>query len=474
MDNVKAFTLFSASGLILTAAMLGRAADVILPGSTPQGDILRGEGVFLRGKGLYEYYSAKGRRIDAGTEIMIRQWNMLVYDCYKRERARHIQYRKGQTVAQEAAARKRMAEKEERLRTSPTDEDVVSGEALNALLQDLSDPTINASAWRAASVTLPQAISIRSLFFRFAPRPGDKNAGTLSSNLIALGRLDPSRGWPIFIPQDKVGPECRAYEATHRTLLQQCEKDALKLEAVTTLDAALNALKARVSATVPVERNFRTTAVKYVTDMQAATKIFDASTIDFVQEMIRDTHDYNPETVAELLAFLRKYRLFFASAEGRPEDGDVYRALFRLLREQKEKLGLPVLPPELVPGPPPEEVKFQGTWVLLRRGKDGKVTPGSTEPAKRVLLIYDKNRYVHKNAQTVFSSGTWRVDSSRTPRTIDHVGVTAKKEFTNGQGIYDWQDDNLRICWGSNGRPIDFKFPPGSARVVQVWARLNP
>lgn len=220
---------------------------------------------------------------------------------------------------------------------------------------------------------MPGEISIRSLFFRFAPRLGDKNSGTLNNNLIALGRLDPSRGWPIFMPEDKLGAERRAYEASHRELLEQCEKDKLKLEAVTKVDAALAALRAKVFTEVPAERNFRVTALKYVADMQAATKIFDASTIDFAQEMIRDTHDYNPQTVGELLAFLRKYRLFFASAAGRPEDGEVYRVLFGLMRAQADRLGVkPGRDVAEVGSPGPKEPVLVASYMQHREDANGR------------------------------------------------------------------------------------------------------
>ena len=52
--------------------------------------------------------------------------------------------------------------------------------------------------------------------------------------------------------------------------------------------------------------------------------------------MIRDTHDYKAQTVGELLAYMRKYRLLFASAEGRPEDGELYRQLWGSLQEQRD------------------------------------------------------------------------------------------------------------------------------------------
>jgi hypothetical protein len=112
---------------------------------------------------------------------------------------------------------------------------------------------------------------------------------------------------------------------------------------VDALDSALLTLRAKVKAVVPAARHFRATADRYVGDLQAATRIFDATTIDFAQEMIRDTHEYMAQTVAELLAYMRKYRLLFASAEGRPEDGETYRLLYGLLRQQKEKLNLPVV-----------------------------------------------------------------------------------------------------------------------------------
>jgi hypothetical protein len=183
------------SGLLLIAILSAGPREV--GAQTAPGDILRGEGSFLRGKGLYDLYSSQGRRIDAGTEIMIQKWNAQVYASLMKERASRYNYRKNLTNAQQEATKKRMAEKEERLRTNPTDDDIVNGDALNALLIDLSDPSIGPSAWRGKPVDLPGEISIRSLFFRFSPSIGDSNRGALANNLIAMERLDPSHGWPI-------------------------------------------------------------------------------------------------------------------------------------------------------------------------------------------------------------------------------------------------------------------------------------
>ena len=177
------------SYVVFVGALSTRAQDHTESDSTSNGDISRGQGNFLKGKGIYELYSATGRQIDARTEIMVQQWNRQVHGAYAVERTARMQSKKNLSVAQQAATKQKMAEKEKRLRTNPTDDDVVNGDAHNALLFDLSDPMISSSTWRAVPVPLTPGISIRALFFRFAQKLGENNS-SLGNNLIALGRLD--------------------------------------------------------------------------------------------------------------------------------------------------------------------------------------------------------------------------------------------------------------------------------------------
>lgn len=274
------------------------------------------------------------------------------------------------------------------MRTNPTAQEIIRGEALNALLIDLSNPAITSSAWRLAQVSLPDGLSIRSLFFRFSPKLGDQTS-KLNSNLIALGRLDPEKGWPPFIPEDVLGPERHAYEAAYRDLLELCGQDKLTLAAVERLEAALAALKAKTETAVPTARSFRSEALRVIGDMKEATQIFDAKTIDFAQEMIRDTHDYNLQTVGELLAFMRKYRLLFASAEGRPGDGETNRQLYDLLRYQKEKLNLPA---SAMPSGNPQTIR--AIDVLLIHLKD--IATNQLPIVKQVANSRDKKAIIDK------------------------------------------------------------------------------
>ncbi len=167
----------SATALLIALTMSSfsiRAQDVVLPGSTVEGDILRGQGQFLKGMAWYELNAARARELDAKTSRELDQWNREVYEAYQRELAASAARRRSVRNERLADAKRRLAEREQRLRTKPTLDDVQSGDALNALLLDLSDPSISESAWRYAKVPLPESLSIPRLIFQFAPRRGTR------------------------------------------------------------------------------------------------------------------------------------------------------------------------------------------------------------------------------------------------------------------------------------------------------------
>jgi hypothetical protein len=333
----RSITTLAITGLI---PVLVWAQDNVGPGSTPEGDLLRGQGQFLKGMGWYELNSAKANAINAKTEMEWRRWNDQLYKDYQSEREAHLQKRARLTKAQQEAARKKYEEREIRLRTSPTSEDIVKGDALNALLVDLSAPSISPSSWRYAKIPLPADLSIPSLAFRFAPKPGVKGAQELSRGVIALARLDTINGnrWGRVLSMNGLSTERKAYDAAYAKVRDECLKGNLSLEAPLGLNRAIAELRVRAGIMVPIENGFRTAAIRAVDDLRDAATLFHADTIDFAQEMIADTQHHNAETVGELLAFMRKYRLMFASAEKTLGGGEMYGRLYALIREQKEML----------------------------------------------------------------------------------------------------------------------------------------
>jgi hypothetical protein len=333
-------TRLFASGLcvLLTTATSAQVDD--RAGSTVQGDILRGEGQYLRGAAWYELNAAKAASINTDTAMKIDAWNRQVYDAYMQERAAHLQRRANLTKAQADAAQKRYEEREVRLRTAPTSDDVIKGDALNALLLDLSNPSIASSSWRAAKVSLPDDLSIPGLVFRFAPKPGSKDPQALGRGVIALARLDTIKGsrWGTVLSIDSLAPERKAYEAAFIRVRDECLAGKLSLDSPLQLKKTLLSLKDRLNKVVPTENGYRAAAARAVDELIEAAKIFHADTIDYAREMIADTQQHDAKTVGELLAFMRKYRLLFATAEKSPSGGEMYGRLYGLLKEQKAVL----------------------------------------------------------------------------------------------------------------------------------------
>jgi hypothetical protein len=80
-------SVISVFPLLISSAPWLPAQDVVLPGSTAQGDILRRQGQFFKGAAWYEINAARARKIDARTAIEQERWNREVHESYERELA---------------------------------------------------------------------------------------------------------------------------------------------------------------------------------------------------------------------------------------------------------------------------------------------------------------------------------------------------------------------------------------------------
>jgi uncharacterized protein (TIGR03067 family) len=472
MDKTRWLVILSIAGLLASCRVT--AQDVVGPGSTTQGDILRGQGQLLKGMAWYELSAARARELDLKTARELEQWNRDVYEAYQRELTASAARRRSVRNERVGEAKKGVAEREQRLRTRPTVEDIQSGDALNALLLDLSDPSISESAWRYAKVPLPESLAIPRLIFRFAPRRGDKTAQSLTSTLIALGRLEVRGRWPAYLAIDELSQERRAYEQAYARVKAQSLEGKLTLGAILELDKAVDALDARARTAVPSARNFRAAAVQTVDGIKKAAKMFDASTIGFAQEMIADTHNHLAQTVGELLAFMRKYRLMFAPADGTPGVAEEYGRLYRLLQQQKVTLGLPAptdQPHGRVDTANAETKNLQEVWSLKSNEMNGRILPRI--PSENWTLTHDRDTIVVKRDGRLHYSGNCKVDPMKSPKEIDYVISEGRGQGTVMMGIYELNGDTLRVCVEKT-RPEKFESLVGAGHQLLYYIRVRP
>jgi len=118
--------------------------------------------------------------------------------------------------------------------------------------------------------------------------------------------------------------------------------------------------------------------------------------------------------------------------------------------------------------------RLSGSWVLSYGVVDGQ--PVAEEVRKQTRLITDRDKFtLSTGAQTGTSEdGTFTIDPTKSPKTVDSVQASGPDKGKTFLGIYEIIDDNhKRACWAPAGksRPTDFTSTAGSGHILQVWER---
>jgi hypothetical protein len=331
-----------AVALILAMGPGFSRGQAVGPGSTAQGGVIRGQGQFLRGMAWYEVGSAEALSVGIDAEIA---WNREVranYDQYLRDRAQRSAAKAVVRGGRQADLAKLAAEAQRRWRANPTADDIRSGEALNALASDLADPSIPVTSWRSARVALPDGISLTGLAFRPAGPAKERRQIQSGPVVVAIDRMKAGAHWPAELAGPDWEPERMAYQRAIDAVFEACRSDRpLQARDVEGLRDAVQFLKAK-TVVLPRRGDARARAEAFVRRLDEATRLFVLQ--DMAEELIRDVDRHKATTVAELLAFMRKYRLIFAEADDTPEALSASRSLYQRLRMQKSALASPVEP----------------------------------------------------------------------------------------------------------------------------------
>ncbi len=325
--------------LLVVSSLMGRVAsaqDVAVEAAqTAEGATLRGAGAYLKGLGWYNLNTAQANAINADTAI---KWQRDLRKLAQDDRDLRARFAAGKTARLEDVKR-RLRDREQQLRTNPSGNDVVSGEALNVLFFDLTDPDFTTDRWLKNPVKLPNGMSVKDLTFQFMSASNSSDSSKLlSKGVIALSRLDIEGKWTTALSVDALASERTSYEKAYAKVRDQVLAGKLTVDALLAMDRTLDSLKSKVQTAVPMERGFRTEATRCVDDLKTATRMFDASTVEYAKEMLLDTQEHDAKTVLELVRFMLKYRLQFATTERSPAGRELYGELYELMKQQLKNL----------------------------------------------------------------------------------------------------------------------------------------
>lgn len=303
-----------------TSAQFGRGTGA---GSTVQGDILRGEGIAAWGFGQYNLATAMATSINVDTSI---RWNQYVYLSIQEDLHNKAIHRQAHFERNDANYRKNL----NRIRETPDQTDLRSGDALNSVLAQLLDPRISPSNYRRAVVQL-SGDTIRKIPFHYAQRGAT----------FSMERLIGKREWPLRLRDKEFSADRRDYEQSIDRAIERDIEGKLASEDVRAVRKAVESLEVRVEQVIKQSetkdyvdaRNFLRRLAEYPRMLNERA----------IERVIAEIDTYPGTSVGDLIGFMQKHNLRFGVADS-PTENSLYAGLFTNLVEQREQVTLPAEP----------------------------------------------------------------------------------------------------------------------------------
>ena len=115
--------------------------------------------------------------------------------------------------------------------------------------------------------------------------------------------------------------------------------------------------------------------------------------------------------------------------------------------------------------------KLQGDWHALSWTQDGQEFP--EDDAQAFFRTIKGNHYTVYLFRKALGQGTFTIDATKRPRTIDAVPAGAATKGKAVLGIYEFAGGKLKLCMAAPGkpRPTDFSAKKDSGQTFSVWER---
>jgi hypothetical protein len=288
------------------------------PGSTLEGDYLRGVGFAAWGEGVYNLYTAQAISINTDTYI---RWNEYVQECYKLMSKEYNERNRAIMAKTTEALNKRR----EHYRNNPHELDVMTANALYVLLEELRSPKISESSYRSVAVPLPVDI-IRRIPFKL----NEKNEKFSMERLSVRGKGK----WPVALQGEAFAAYRKAYERAVDKALEQALDGKAELATIEKIGEAVTDLRRKLRDEVRADdQRAQSEAVTRLDDLESTVRQFKTHT---VQMALAEIDKYSGTTVYDLKTFMQKYNLQFAEAKT-PDERLLYLELYARLKTQAEK-----------------------------------------------------------------------------------------------------------------------------------------
>jgi uncharacterized protein (TIGR03067 family) len=116
---------------------------------------------------------------------------------------------------------------------------------------------------------------------------------------------------------------------------------------------------------------------------------------------------------------------------------------------------------------------LQGTWKLTAGEMNGKEM--TAEELKASKLVINDNQFTVTLPGKGTVTGTEKLNSTKSPKTIDIVDSSGPNTGKKCLGIYELKGDVFRVAFAAPGktRPTTFTSTPNGEQWVHVWTRVK-
>jgi uncharacterized protein (TIGR03067 family) len=116
---------------------------------------------------------------------------------------------------------------------------------------------------------------------------------------------------------------------------------------------------------------------------------------------------------------------------------------------------------------------IEGTWLPISAELAGAKFP--EESLKVMKLTLKDEKYTLQSGDET-DQGTWKLDVSKKPKSMDIKGTEGPNKGKTILTIYQLSDDSLKVCYdlGGKNRPTEFKTKPATQLFLVTYKREKP
>ncbi len=284
--------------------------------TTPEGALAQGMGHYYTGAGIFNEKTAIADSINADT---LMRWNDYIFQANQEAANRYVARRRENSANNRAQNNAIIT----RIRDNPTNRDIEMGDALNAAVNQLSDPRISSSALRIATAPV-EADVIREIPFR--------NAG--AGVTIVLSQIKAVTKWPAALEGARFADQKKDFEAIVDKAMKEDEEGEVSSETLKAGHDLANVLRAKLATEPLEETKAREEASRFVKTFAGLVRLLEKpDTTDALNQlrMVKTT------PLGNLIAFMEIYNLRFGAATT-PRQRAIYRDLFGTIDAVRDRV----------------------------------------------------------------------------------------------------------------------------------------